>query len=334
MHIRNFLLSVGRAGLPRGEAKGEPYFLALQEGPSQHIRSSCRIYAAAATFEANLPLFAMLQLCSVRRECIAGRDGERAGLPVVRRSRRDAVFTKLVILFGYNNSLCSHTAIVSRMLNMGELRSPRGVSSLSAEDKPMLLSVHFKSFALALALLLLARGPCTAAASPDLEEVMAVEATNAGVTLTVPTGGCTQKSDFEVSSSPIKNGQASVEFRRLFRDTCKGFFPEGLKLQFTWADLKLPEGTKLTVKNPIEPPLGVLVQPKKIKRHHHSKPRHKRMHRHRGHHAKVHARAHRRTSIHARGGVVRFCHEFPHSRQCPHLKHARVHRRHRRAHCR
>ncbi|MFY9643185.1 MAG: hypothetical protein WCD20_14705 [Rhodomicrobium sp.] len=198
----------------------------------------------------------------------------------------------------------------------------------------MLLSVDFKSFALALALVLLARGPCAAEASSDLDEVMAVEATKTGVTLTVPTGGCTQKADFEVSSSPVTNGQAAVEFRRLFRDTCKGFFPEGLKLDFTWADLKLPEGTKVAVKNPIEPPLGVQVQPKKTKqmrRHHHSR---KRMHRHRGHHAKVHARAHRHASIHSRGRSMQFCHEYPHSRHCLYLKHARIHHRRHRAHCR
>ncbi len=204
----------------------------------------------------------------------------------------------------------------------------------------MLLSVHYKSFALALALVLLAGGPCAAAAPPDLEEVLAVEPTTEGIAVTVPTGGCTEKSDFEVSSSPIQNGQASIEFRRLYRDTCKGFFPEGLKLQFTWADLKLPEGTKLTVKNPIEPPLAapVQVKPKKqikpISPHHRGRPGHKRPHRHRGHHAKAHVRTHRHASIHSRGRGVQFCYEFPHSRQCPHHKHARVHHRHHGTHCR
>ena len=41
----------------------------------------------------------------------------------------------------------------------------------------------------------------------------------------------------------------SIELHRMYRDTCKGNFPEGLKLQFTWADIKLPKGTNVTVKN-------------------------------------------------------------------------------------
>jgi hypothetical protein len=247
------------------------------------------------------------------------------------------MFTKDVILSGYNDALSSDSAI-SRVLNKGYFRSPCGVSSLSAEDKPMLLSVHYKSFALALTLVLLARCPCAAAAPPDLEEVLAAEPTAEGIAVTVLTGGCTEKSDFAVSSSPIQNGQASLEFRRLYRDTCKGFFPEGLKLQFTWADLKLPEGTKLTVKNPIEPPLGAQANAqantKEIKQIRSNHRRHRRLHRHRRHHAKLHARAHRRASIHARGRGAQLCHKFPQSRQCLHLRHARVHHRRHRKHCR
>jgi hypothetical protein len=85
-----------------------------------------------------------------------------------------------------------------------------------------------------------------------LAELLAAEATEDGLTLTVPTGGCTKKSDFELTSSPAKNGAAVVEVRRLTPDVCKGNFPDGLKLSFSWAELKLPEHTKISVKNPVE----------------------------------------------------------------------------------
>jgi hypothetical protein len=95
---------------------------------------------------------------------------------------------------------------------------------------------------------------CAGAEPAHLAELLATETTDAGLSVTVPTGGCTQKSDFEVTARAAKNGRASVEIRRLKRDSCKGNFPEGLKLVFTWDDLKLPANTKLGVKNPVNAP--------------------------------------------------------------------------------
>ncbi len=211
----------------------------------------------------------------------------------------------------------------------------------------MLLSVHLKPIALMLALVLLAGGRCAAATPSPPEELIAAEPTTAGITITVPTGGCTSKDDFEVSSSPLKDGQASLEFHRLFRDTCKGNFPDGLKLQFTWAELKLPEGTKLSVKNPLEPPFNppVTIKPAapshdpvsaRPGQHRHARPAslHRHRHRHKRPSTKVHARAHRHAFIHTHRLGSRYCHEYPHSRQCRHLRHARVRRHRHRVHCR
>ncbi len=87
------------------------------------------------------------------------------------------------------------------------------------------------------------------AEQPPLAELVSVEPVEAGINVTVPTGGCTKKADFDVSASQASKGAAKVEIRRLNRDFCKGYFPDGLKLLFTWDDLKLPAGTKLTVAN-------------------------------------------------------------------------------------
>lgn len=102
------------------------------------------------------------------------------------------------------------------------------------------------------AAVLLPLGQRARAESAPLAELLAAEATKDGLTLTVPTGGCTKKSDFELTSSRVKNGAAVIEVRRPTPDVCKGNFPDGLKLAFSWAELKLPEHTKISVKNPVE----------------------------------------------------------------------------------
>jgi len=91
-----------------------------------------------------------------------------------------------------------------------------------------------------------------------LAELKAAETTGAGISVTVATGGCTEKSDFEAGAQPAAKGAANVEIRRLKRDDCKGNFPAGLKLLFTWNELKLPAGTKLHVKNPMETKASVV----------------------------------------------------------------------------
>ncbi|MGA7328891.1 MAG: hypothetical protein WBX25_31500 [Rhodomicrobium sp.] len=42
-----------------------------------------------------------------------------------------------------------------------------------------------------------------------------------------------------ISAQPAPHGAARIEIRRLKADNCKGNFPAGLKLLFTWSDLKL-----------------------------------------------------------------------------------------------
>src|SRR5262249_5630707 len=65
------------------------------------------------------------------------------------------------------------------------------------------------------------------------------------------TGGCTNKTDFAVSSEVSKEGKVIIELRRTKPDDCKGNFPEGLKLNFTWSELQLSQHDKISFKNPI-----------------------------------------------------------------------------------
>lgn len=199
----------------------------------------------------------------------------------------------------------------------------------------MVLRIQFIPFAFALALSPAAAGESAATATPPPEELISAKETPAGIDVTVPTGGCTKKADFQVSSSPIENGEAAIEFYRLRRDTCKGNFPDGLKLQFSWAELKLPEGTKLSVRNPVEPPPGAqstkTPEVKKLKRkmRHWHRHRHRRLHGRHAVHARLHAGASKRASLNR----MHFCREYPHSRRCQHLRRTRSHRRHHRAYC-
>jgi hypothetical protein len=120
----------------------------------------------------------------------------------------------------------------------------------------MVMRIPLKPIALAFPLALLVAALCPAAASQELERVIAAEPTPAGITITVATGGCAKKADFEIASSPVTDGKASIELRRTKPDHCKGNFPDGLKLQFGWAELKLPEGTQLALKNVADPVFG------------------------------------------------------------------------------
>jgi hypothetical protein len=200
----------------------------------------------------------------------------------------------------------------------------------------MLLSVRFKLYAFLSSLVLLAAGkPATVSAS-TMEELVAAEKTPSGITITVETGGCTKKSDFEVDSSPVKNGEASIEFRRLSEDTCKGNFPDGVKLDFTWADLKLPQGTKFSIKNRVEHPVATESPVKKTQiqkptpKVHNAPAKRKgsnlgKVARHR-HHAGAHKRTHVKAPAQRR--TARFCRKFPHSRKCHRRIRTRSHRHH------
>ena len=89
------------------------------------------------------------------------------------------------------------------------------------------------------------------AASAPLPKLIEAAPNDAGISIRVPTGGCTAKSDFEVTSHPVKDA-AEITFTRLKQDFCKGNFPNGVSFQFSWSDMHLTGVTKLIVKNPIE----------------------------------------------------------------------------------
>ena len=95
-------------------------------------------------------------------------------------------------------------------------------------------------------------GQVVRAEPPALERLLSAKPTKRGLTLTVSTGGCTEKSDFQITSHRTGSRGASIEVRRLTPDACKGNFPDGMTLSFSWKELKLPKKTTISIKNPIE----------------------------------------------------------------------------------
>jgi len=84
-----------------------------------------------------------------------------------------------------------------------------------------------------------------------LEKLLAAKPSKSGLILTVSTGGCTKKSDFEITSHRVKKRVASIEVRRLAPDACKGNFPDGMQLSFSWNELRVSSKTKILIKNPV-----------------------------------------------------------------------------------
>lgn len=159
--------------------------------------------------------------------------------------------------------------------------------------------------------------PAYAGPAP-LANLVAAEPTDAGLNVTVPTGGCTKKADFELRAQPPSKGASRIEIRRLKNDYCKGNFPDGLKLSFTWDELKLPAGTKLTVANKIE---GATAQPqeaRQVSMKPHKKFKKKCKRRARGKRCKAHHLRHRAHKAHA----------AYHQHRRTHWRHHRRHRHH------
>jgi hypothetical protein len=205
-------------------------------------------------------------------------------------------------------------------------------------------------FAIASAIIL--SYPGAIAGPSELEELLATEPTPAGIDITVETGGCTGKSDFEVTSGPVKNGTAAIAFRRLTRDTCKGFYPNGVKLHYGWTDLKLLEGTKLSVKNPVGNQTTTQTVPPSRKKDMNSKPgrsrqarpghhrslrtkatRHRRKHRRRRHYTAIRSSVLTHGRTHLRGHEAHDCYTFA-APACKGRKHGKLRRRQHRRTCR
>lgn len=75
----------------------------------------------------------------------------------------------------------------------------------------------------------------TGFANAQEEQARQVEVGSREVKINVPTNGCTDKSNF----APELDADGKVKLVQVRPDSCKGWFPEGEWLKYTWGELGL-----------------------------------------------------------------------------------------------
>ena len=71
-----------------------------------------------------------------------------------------------------------------------------------------------------------------------------------GLSFQVPTGGCTSKSSLQVRLQATNPGPVEIELVRVVPDECKGLFPEGINVVFTWTELGAARDRGAKILNP------------------------------------------------------------------------------------
>jgi hypothetical protein len=89
--------------------------------------------------------------------------------------------------------------------------------------------------------------------TPRLETLMGVQITNDKLKLRVFTGGCTSKDSFNINVIKGFTGIPPyiIEIYRIVPDHCRGFFPEGIELDFELKELGIESFATFTLQNKI-----------------------------------------------------------------------------------
>lgn len=86
---------------------------------------------------------------------------------------------------------------------------------------------------------------------PEIEVLKAISVNQKGIVITVRTGGCTDRSDFEFEF--LENDQGlEIAIVRKTKDYCKGYFPKGVQYSFSWEETGLnDDSSEVRIINPI-----------------------------------------------------------------------------------
>ncbi len=102
-----------------------------------------------------------------------------------------------------------------------------------------------------IASLLLALSGTVASADPRLgEPLLGLRVNSDGITYYVYSGGCTEKSDFEVNI--LKSSPIQLQLIRLKPDICEVYVPDGVEIFFGWDEVGLQKGMPFRVNNPLQ----------------------------------------------------------------------------------
>ncbi|MAP94351.1 MAG: hypothetical protein CMK07_05310 [Ponticaulis sp.] len=87
--------------------------------------------------------------------------------------------------------------------------------------------------------------------SSDGERVYSADITDTGLTVRVAASGCTSKDFFDVDVDKKDDDTFTVELNRERRDYCKMMQPEGERLSWSFAELGIPDGATVLLRNPV-----------------------------------------------------------------------------------
>lgn len=85
--------------------------------------------------------------------------------------------------------------------------------------------------------------------SGTLETLYGVEISEEGVAFKVESGGCVGKEHFELIQ--LETYPSILELRRIGYDPCEAVLPYGQWVRYSYADLRLPPGSPLSIGNPV-----------------------------------------------------------------------------------
>lgn len=69
------------------------------------------------------------------------------------------------------------------------------------------------------------------------------------VSIVAHSNGCTQKEDFHADVNGEGNNTFRVRFERTKEDNCKALVPEGRRMTWSYAELGIPQGARVTISN-------------------------------------------------------------------------------------
>ena len=87
--------------------------------------------------------------------------------------------------------------------------------------------------------------------SEDAERFYAADIADNEISIRVAASGSTTKEFFDVDIDHQGGDTFEIEFERERRDFCKMNQPNGEKLTYSFAELGLPDGAKIILKNPV-----------------------------------------------------------------------------------
>jgi hypothetical protein len=96
-------------------------------------------------------------------------------------------------------------------------------------------------------------GMNTSIAQVSALPILGYERDEGGLEVRVPTGGCTSKGDFGIEKNTVGTNHNFITIIRNREDFCKGYFPEGTLLHFSWAELGLNLHEGFSVTNTVDP---------------------------------------------------------------------------------